>query len=237
MKLMQKSICALAVLAATATSFTAQAGSVNVTVKGTITPEACTPTLTGGGTVDYGTISPATLSATAYTALAKHDIPLTVTCSTPTQIALKATSSRVGSVAGATSENSVGAANVTNTGLVGNSSMVVGLGMDGASKIGGYSLVLGDLKYDGTAGQLIVSDDARVTWAAAGASNTMVRGGPGGAIPRQISVAASGQVVPVNLTTMTGTLSVQAYINKTSELNLSKNVTLDGLSTIEVVYI
>ena len=46
----KKTSCALAVLAATALS--AHAESVDVRVIGTITPAACMPTLTGGGTTD-----------------------------------------------------------------------------------------------------------------------------------------------------------------------------------------
>ncbi|KFD14546.1 hypothetical protein GSMA_02017 [Serratia marcescens subsp. marcescens ATCC 13880] len=38
-------------------------------------------------------------------------------------------------------------------------------------------------------------------------------------------------------TTVAGKLGVQAYITKTSELDLSKPINLDGLTSLELVYL
>ncbi|MGK8936242.1 hypothetical protein ACRS85_26935 [Pluralibacter gergoviae] len=43
--------------------------------------------------------------------------------------------------------------------------------------------------------------------------------------------------MPVAFKTLTGTLNVQAVINKGAELDLSKAVNLDGLSTIQLYYL
>lgn len=51
------------------------------------------------------------------------------------------------------------------------------------------------------------------------------------------SWGASGTTRPVALTTLTGTLSIQAGINKASALDLTKPVTLDGLATLQVYYL
>ena len=48
------------------------------------------------------------------------------------------------------------------------------------------------------------------------------------------SWGASGTTTPVALTTLTGTLSIQAGINKASALDLTQPVTLDGLATLQV---
>ena len=42
---------------------------------------------------------------------------------------------------------------------------------------------------------------------------------------------------PAAFKNLTINLTVQAYINKASELDLTKPVILDGLSTIELVYL
>ncbi|MCK7177133.1 DUF1120 domain-containing protein [Enterobacter cloacae] len=55
----------------TATTFPAFANSVDVKVTGTITPDACTATVSNNGTFDYGAISVKDLSATGYTFLGK----------------------------------------------------------------------------------------------------------------------------------------------------------------------
>ncbi|WIE52931.1 DUF1120 domain-containing protein [Pseudomonas sp. GM17] len=54
---------------ATAFSLGAHAASVEVKVIGTIIPNACTPTLAGGGTIDYGTHSSTDLSTNDFTLL------------------------------------------------------------------------------------------------------------------------------------------------------------------------
>lgn len=42
---------------------------------------------------------------------------------------------------------------------------------------------------------------------------------------------------PRTFTNMSGTINVQAYINKTSELDISQPIELDGQTTIELVYL
>lgn len=59
----------------------------------------------------------------------------------------------------------------------------------------------------------------------------------GAGIQRLYSWSKTGEVDPIAFTTLVGTLNVQAYINKSSELDLTKPVKLDGLSTLELVYL
>jgi hypothetical protein len=54
---------------------------------------------------------------------------------------------------------------------------------------------------------------------------------------RYSSWATKGTTTPIAFTTLAGKLGVQAYINKASELDLTKPVVLDGLTTLELVYL
>ena len=54
---------------------------------------------------------------------------------------------------------------------------------------------------------------------------------------RYATWAATGTTTPIAFTTLTGKLGVQAYINKASELDLTKPIALDGLATLELVYL
>src|SRR3546814_2468452 len=63
-------------------------------VIGTITPPSCTPTLTGGGIVDYGKIFSSKLSMTAYNRLSTKDVPFSIVCTGPARIAVRATDNR-----------------------------------------------------------------------------------------------------------------------------------------------
>lgn len=77
-----KSLATTALLIASAHTFAAS--SVDLTVKGLITPSACTPALSGGGTVDYGKISAKDLKADQQTFLPTQIVQFSVTCDAAT---------------------------------------------------------------------------------------------------------------------------------------------------------
>lgn len=232
---MQKTVCAIAVLAATSLPALA-ASSVDVRVIGTITPTACVPTLAGGGTIDYGVIPPTSLATDAYTVLAEKQTTFSIVCEAPAKVAVQFVNQRVGSLATSTNETSTGGQiNYQNITLFsGGNIYAAGLGLDGTSKIGGYGMrmVPGTYTVDGTTD---VDNIFRVN-----SSGTFAATASGYAFSnekRQISWASKGAILPVAFTTLSGQLAVQAFINKASELDLSKPVVLDGLSTIELVYL
>ena len=74
------------------------ASSVDLTVKGLITPSACTPALSNSGSVDYGKISAKDLKLDNPTFLVMQALQLTVTCDAATLMALDANDNRAGSV-------------------------------------------------------------------------------------------------------------------------------------------
>ncbi|AZD55534.1 Beta-fimbriae probable major subunit [Pseudomonas chlororaphis subsp. aurantiaca] len=225
--------CALAVLSTLSTS--AFAESVDVRVIGTITPTACTPTLSGGGTIDYGAINPNTLSATAYTVLPERQLDFSITCDAPAKVALRAINGRPASLAGATEgAQSAGRApvNLFNLTAVGS----VGLGLDGTSMIGGYGIRIAPdtVTADGIAVTSLRSLLTGTTWTADAYAGILYD--PANAI-RITSWGATGTTTPIAFTTLAGKLGVQAYINHSSNLDLTKPVALNGLTTIELVYL
>jgi hypothetical protein len=229
----QKTVCALAVLSATA--LPALAESVDIRVVGTITPTACTPVLAGGGTVDYGNIQPSSLAKDTYTTLDEKQVDFSITCDAPAKVAIKATSQR-GNSAVSQADGSLGIVSTSgNTLFAATGVAAYGLGLDGAKGIGGYGLRLapGTMMADGVAVDSIQATGNTTSW-----SKTTL----GSLIGTPTSIrystwAATGTATPIAFTTLTGKLGVQAYINKASELDLTKPIALDGLTTLELVYL
>ncbi|MBN1085731.1 DUF1120 domain-containing protein [Erwinia aphidicola] len=227
---MKKTVLALALLATTASAFAAD--SVDVRVIGTIVPAACTPTLSGGGTVDYGTIKADTISATDYTVLPAKEIDFSIQCDAPAKVAIKAVTGRPGTTAGVT-ESSYGAA-ATPVSLFGMGDIaVVGLGMDGADKIGGYAVRInpGSVTVDSVAANNLRKSDSATSWTQDAYAGMLFDPN----FSRSTTWGTSG-TTPVAFTNLAGKLGVQAYINKGENLDLTEPVNLDGLTTITLVY-
>ncbi|MFC0227268.1 DUF1120 domain-containing protein [Serratia aquatilis] len=231
---LQKTVCALAVLATT--SLPALAESIDVRVIGTIDPAACTPTLSGGGTVDYGTIKPTALAKDAFTTLAEKQLDLAINCDAPAKVAIAAYSQRGASAVNTNGTMETLATAPTGVMMFGSASAgVFGLGLDGTKGIGGYAIRLapGTMSADGIAVDSIVANGNTTSWSKA------VTGSLLNSVTsvRHASWAKTGTTTPIAFTTLAGKLGVQAYINKTSELDLTKPVVLDGLTTLELVYL
>ncbi|MBV6693994.1 DUF1120 domain-containing protein [Serratia quinivorans] len=206
------------------------AQSSDLSVIGTITPRACTPTISDGGVIDYQTIDPALLSADAYTALAEQTADFSISCSAPAKVAVRAINGRANTLAGAT-EGVSGFARAPVPlldGLWG----AAGLGLNGTAKIGGFTAAYdaSTLIADGAAVRTLYSTNSGGSWRISTGdlfSST---------VAMVIGFAASGTTTPIAFTNLSGTLRVQAYINKTSELDLTSAITLDGLVTLELIY-
>ena len=82
---MKKVLLATALSLCVTSAFAADPSAV-LKVKGTLTNAACTPVLSNGGTVDYGTINLGTLSATAVNQLGQQNIDLTINCTAATKV-------------------------------------------------------------------------------------------------------------------------------------------------------
>ncbi|MDR0805543.1 MAG: DUF1120 domain-containing protein [Enterobacteriaceae bacterium] len=242
MNKMKTTVCALAVLAASSSA--AFAESVDVIVTGTITPSACTPAISGGGVIDYGAIAPSTLNPTNYTVLAEKTLAFSIVCDAPAKVAIQTRSSRPGSIAGGIAGlgSGIGVEQLPSGVVLFGYTSIYGVGLgfdvDGTTKIGGYGMRIkpNSVLVDDVAATQLFSNNfysSTSSWTVA-TSGTLFNTG---VHPRVITWADTGTTVPKAFTTMTGTLGVQAYINYISELDLTHPIVLDGLSTIELVYL
>ena len=211
------------------------ADSVDLKVIGTITPVACTPTLSGGGTVDYGTIKADTLKADDYTVLPVKSLDFAITCDGNAKVAVNAFSGRMGTTVG-DAEATNGASTIpAGISLLGSDTIVqaFGLGLDGTKKIGGYRMRFNitSAKADGVVVDAIYRSGPTGTWVKA------INGSLVSKSFTQPSWAATGTLTPVAFKTLSTTLDVQAFINKASELDITKPIQLDGLATLELIYL
>lgn len=209
----EKALLGSLLLLSTTSAFAVDTADLRVI--GTIAPTACTPTFSGGGTVDYGIIPTASLSPTINTVLAERSVSYTIHCDAPISIGTSWVDSRAG------------------TKLHTTSLTAFGLGLAGANKIGQYSIIQsqGGVTGDGGSVDLIQSDSATGPWILSTGGAQRNDG------VRIQAYAPPGTLVPGAYTEYAGTLTVRATIAPTSTLDLSSSITLDGLSTMTVRYL
>ncbi|WP_175425735.1 DUF1120 domain-containing protein [Trinickia violacea] len=203
-------------------SFTqAHAQSVEVKVIGTIKPAACTPTLAGGGVVDYGDIKASTLKQTEFNVLSEKNLALSITCDSPMKIGLRVTDNRPETVVPGAQAASGGG---------GDDSRSHGLGAVSGKNVGIYTMSVREFTGDSTSVDTVRSTDAGKTWMAGA---WMLPGGT-----HMTSWAATdNKTVPGAYKNLTGTVTVATVLNKGSELPLENDVRLDGSATLELVYL
>ncbi|MCG3098285.1 DUF1120 domain-containing protein [Enterobacter sp. DRP3] len=220
-----------AALAVSASQAMAAGDSLDVKVIGQIVPSACTVAVSGGAVFDYGTIKAETLATDDYTMLGVKTADLSVTCEAPTKVALLTTDMRADSIVTISGKKWA-----ANGGTVDTSVSSLGLGDANGAHIGAWAMWMepATVKADGnsvipigTSTPLISADWGVPTSGTSWLAQTGF----------YKSWAAPGTLTPVALTTLTGTLSVQAAINKGSELDLTQSITLDGLANIQIYYI
>lgn len=214
-------VLALAASAAVA-SFSAQAASIDVKVIGTITPGACTPTMAGGGTIDYGTIGAAELSKTNFTLLPEKVVDFTIRCNAPSKVAIRAVDNRESSVVpGITMAIGSSFPDVYN----------YGLGAVSGANVGGYAMLMkqGTFTADTKAVVAIRSSNSGTSWSPTTDGSQIKTG------TYLTSWASTSTGLPVAFSVLSGSFSVQAVLNKASALPLTANVTLDGSATLELV--
>lgn len=215
----------LAMILAASVGQAIAADSVDIKVIGTILPAACEASLSSGGVLDYGDIPAKTLKKDDITVLSVKTAAFAITCDSETKVALRSLDARAGtSVA-------VNGINLLDTPITA-STALNGLGAVGGVNTGAYAMAIDSLTLDHDGGiQLaeIQSMDNGQSWSLEPGHTWF--GGEGTILHRW------GNPSPVAFTTMTGELMVQAVINKASELDLSKPIALDGLSTLELVYL
>jgi hypothetical protein len=187
----------------------ALASSTDLTVTGTITPQACTPGFSGGGVVDYGKLLVKNLNTTEPTELADRDLQLNLTCGAPTLVALKVIDNRP----------YLDIANYTYFGMT---------LTPAGEKPGYFYLDITQTLADGASAQSIYSIDGGTTWKAASAIYR----------DDLWSVSSTtDHTKPIMVNNATMDLRVKTVIHPTDSFTLIDDITLDGSATFEVVYL
>ncbi|MBT2371706.1 DUF1120 domain-containing protein [Pseudomonas fluorescens] len=201
-----------------AASLGAQATTVaQLVVRGTITPAACNLSLASGGIIDYGVIRSGELSQTTFNPREERTTSLIVNCgATPAKFGLALTDLQAGSkVPG-----------ILGTGFT--EAQNYGLGAVGTRRTGGYSVTLKDLRSSG----VVLNPIMRVsngTW-----QNS---DGKVAQTPSQYSWRNGVTVTPASIAQLTGVIAVKAVINRAQDLDLTRDITLDGRATLVLSYI
>lgn len=240
---MKKTLLAttLATITLISTSSAFAADSVDLSVGGTIAPVACVPTLSGGGIIDYGDIKADTLSKNDYTTLPKKTLDIAITCDGMTMAAVHAINNRIGSV-GVGRGGDIAGDPASYRGDSTANYVVVGLGMDGNTKIGSYRIFFNSksVMIDNQDTPLIKRKTPNWIPGASAAdwswqidlNNDLYSRGSDNAM-----LSWGNKNIPISFKTMTGTLAIEAYIAKTSVIDLTKPIKLDGSTTLELVYL
>ena len=186
------------------------ASSTDLTVTGLITPNACTPSLSSDGIVDYGKISAKDLKQNTSTHLEEKTLTLGVKCDGPTPFALFAKDNRAGSASSS-------------------SSLFFGLGkINETQNLGNYLLTMVNAVADGEAVQTIKSVDGKNDW------RPQIFMWPG----QYMSVAAIGNPgLPIPIQDLTLELGIATSIARADGLDLTNEVLIDGSATLEMNYL
>ncbi|NVZ56889.1 DUF1120 domain-containing protein [Pseudomonas edaphica] len=200
-----------AALLLTSASSAFAASSIDLTVKGLITPSACAPSLSSGGVIDHGKIASKDLKPDNWTVIGNHTLQLAITCEAPTLVALKG---------------------IDNVGDSHDPMNRYGLGLVSGQKLGGYSLTFGNPIADNAAISVIESSDNGLTWQ----ENI-----PGDTWPAAYLASfgdrSTGSWAPTPVRLVTADLKVQTLIAPTAGMDLTTEVPIYGSATIEVKYL
>lgn len=200
-----------ATLLLTGASSVIAASSTDLTVKGLITPNACTPALAGGGIADHGKFSVQDLNPDKHTYLPEIIMQMTVNCDAATPFAISPIDNRAG------------------TGTSGN---YFGLGLINThEKLGHFRVAPRNVMADATQAQAILSTDGGKTWLKEG--STAFWG-----VNNIWSVGAQRTVIaPIAMKELSLDLYVRTGIAPTNGLTLTDEVTLDGSATLQIKYL
>lgn len=195
------------------TSSAIAASSTDLTVKGTITPRACTPSLSGSGEVDLGKQSAGRLNPDMPTPLDPQTLQLAVSCDAATQFAIAPLDNKAGSAWDGSADFGLGLINTN-------------------EKLGKFSVEPGNVVADTVTAQAISSTDGGQTW---------VKHGVGGEPWDRNSLwgtgAASDATTLIPVKDLTLDLKVSAEIAPSDGLDLSNEIPIDGFATLDIRYL
>ncbi|MGY2362931.1 DUF1120 domain-containing protein [Pseudomonas azotoformans] len=186
------------------------ASTVDLSVKGSITPSACELSLDNGGAFDLGKISSKDLSRDIQTDLPEQTTQMTVTCEAATLMAIESTDNRAGSSYWDNGEETFG------LGLI-----------NGTQKLGFlYTSLKGHIA-DGSTAYGIHSRDGGLTWANGGTFKP-------GSLSSTYKVSPP---VPMPFQVLTANITIWPAIAPAQGLTLTEEVPIDGSITLTVRYL
>ena len=193
--------------------------SREVRLQARFAPAACTPSLSNGGTVDFGKLSVMVLNMDKDTALPDRPLVVSVACDAPTAFTLRLQDNRLGSATGPADETTYG------------------LGLDARrQKVGRYRLVFDPLRVTADSfAQLYRTDSATGTSAWSSASASPLAIGTGRYLGFGASAGSTSGPVPIQQ--LSATASLEAVIAPLGSLDLGSEVRLDGSATLELNYL
>lgn len=207
-KLINTSIIALTLAG---TGLAVAGSSVDLNVSGSITPSACTPSLSNSGVYDLGKISARDLNADKPTPLPVHNLQLAITCEAPTLLALEPRDNRLGS--------DYGEVRGTRFGL--------GL-IDGDKKLGYMQLNLDAILADGVKMHAIGSTDSS-SWAPASLLSY--------AFFTSFAATLAFPTTPTPIQQLNADVRITPYIAPTNTLPLAEEAPIDGSVTLTMKYL
>lgn len=198
----------------------ALAQSADLNVIGTIVPTSCTPTFTGGTTVDLGAIPASTLNTTTQTTLTARPTELVVTCDAPAMIQLNVIDNRAATLNGA----------VTPPGIPGyeRGFYNYGLGAIDGVNIGAFFMQLGTPTLDGVDAVFVQKQWSGGVWTQFYPYLSK------GNVYTSAGAVATG---PGSATVHTYPMGILPVITKGEDLPLANEIPIDGSITLEVTQI
>ncbi|KAF3999263.1 DUF1120 domain-containing protein [Glaciimonas immobilis] len=219
--MLKKVLVASALLA---TIINANASSSAFGVTGTITPEACNVTLTGG-TVNLGSINASVvkgygLAQTSY-AMPSVAVPISIVCSAPTKVEVSFVDNKVGKVFAIDTNDPI------------RYGMVDGAG---TAAIGSIAINFNNTVIDTVAvGQFLNAPNNTTTWTATGPSNlSAIFASPGYTIGFAKLASAT---TPDSFTTLAGNLIMSPYISAAYVKGATAAITPTSSGTLTLVYL
>ena len=208
---------ALSVLMMSAMVAQAVPVSTNLTVKGTITPAACVPSLANGGIINFGDTSAGRLPATGSLKLESKSLTATIACASAASVVMTFKDNRADTVSLTGDEAT-------------NDKMAFGLGKAGDINIGSYGIQITDVTGDAP-GVMLQSDDKQI-WTDLDATE-FVKNSAGS---QYLTFGDGGRNVPKEVKTLTFNLQVTPSLNAALK-DISETANLDGNATISFEYL
>ncbi|HDG1709180.1 TPA: DUF1120 domain-containing protein [Kluyvera ascorbata] len=209
-------------------------GTAVLKLTGTLSNQPCTPTLSGGGTVDFGTKHLDELSATATNQLGSKDLTLSIACTAPTKMGWTIADDRADTRAKVTIEGGWTQDDVV---FSSSTSMQFGAGKTaGGVNIGAYSVSLSNTASiaDGVAKPITMGtgSDATTDWTAFSVGYDFVKG------TNDITYTVSDDgTAPIAFTDAVFPLRISLAVEKTDTLAITEETPIDGQATITMVYL